>query len=126
MSTHAATTTAPEAKHPKLVLIESPLSGSVRRNMAYAKAAMLDSLQRGEAPFVMHLHYPLVLDDDNPAERAKGIEAGLSWGRKAELTAAYVDFGTSDGMRIGIARAKEEGRPVELRTIDFVWPPKDK
>ena len=31
-----------------LVVIESPLRGSVRRNVAYAKAAMRDSINRGE------------------------------------------------------------------------------
>lgn len=39
-----------------LVVIESPLKGSFRRNVAYAKAAMRDSLARGEAPYASHHH----------------------------------------------------------------------
>jgi hypothetical protein len=107
----------------RLVLIESPYAGDRARNIAYAKAAMRDSLDRGEAPFVMHLHFPLVLDDDIPAERATGIEAGLAWGAKADLTAVYLDLGESPGMKLGIARANAEGRPVEYRRLSsWVWP----
>lgn len=102
----------------KRVIIESPLKGSRRKNEKYARACMLDSLKRGEAPFASHLLYTQMLDDDVPDERALGIEAGLCWGGAAELTAAYVDYGVSDGMKLGIARAKEQDREVEMRTVD--------
>jgi len=101
----------------RLVLIESPFAGDRARNIAYARAAMRDSLDRGEAPFVMYLHYPLVLDDDIQAERTTGIEAGLAWGAKADLTAVYKDLGLSPGMKLGIQRAWAEGRPVEARQL---------
>jgi hypothetical protein len=108
---------------PTLVLIESPFSGEVERNVAYAKAAMRDSLGRGEAPFVMHLHYPLVLDDTDPVQRAQGIACGLAWGTKAHLTAVYIDLGISSGMRIGITQARLDQRPVEPRVVPgWRWP----
>lgn len=102
------------------VVIESPYAGDVERNVAYARAAMRDSLSRGEAPIASHLLYtqPGILDDDKPDERAHGIEAGLLWGGLAELTAVYVDRGMSRGMEFGIERAKREGRPVEYRSLD--------
>jgi hypothetical protein len=112
----------------KLVVIESPLAGDVVRNVAYAKAAMRDCLARGEAPYASHLLFAQdgILDDTVPSEREQGISAGLAWGAKADLTAVYVDLGTSPGMLRGVARADDEGRPVETRRIPgWQWPPKE-
>ena len=103
----------------KLVIIESPYAGDVPRNEAYARRALADSLARGEAPFASHLLYtqPGVLDDKDLAERTQGIEAGLAWGERADLTAVYIDRGTSSGMAQGIQRAVDAGRPIEYRSI---------
>lgn len=112
-----------------LVIIESPLAGSVRKNVAYAKAAMRDSLARGEAPYASHLLFaqPGILDDTVPSEREQGIEAGLAWGAKGSKSAVYCDLGISPGMRRGIERAEKEGRPVEMRTLkSWAWPPVEK
>lgn len=104
----------------RLVLIESPFAGDVERNTAYARAAVRDSLDRGEAPIASHLLYtqPGVLDDDKPEERLRGIIAGHAWVKRADLVAVYVDLGISAGMRRGIARARWERRPVEERRIE--------
>lgn len=103
----------------KLVIIESPYAGDVEQNETYARQAMADSLSRGEAPFASHLLYtqPGILNDTIREERKRGIEAGLLWGRNAELTAVYADLGLTPGMEEGIARAEREGRPVEVRNI---------
>lgn len=103
----------------KKVIIESPYAGDVEKNLAYAREAMADSLLRGEAPLASHLLYTQegILDDNDPGERALGIEAGLVWGREADLTAVYADLGITAGMEIGAGRAVKEGRPVELRYI---------
>jgi hypothetical protein len=101
----------------KLVLVESPYAGNIARNTAYARAAMRDCLLRGEAPFASHLLYTQVLDDNLPSERSLGIEAGLAWGQRADLTVLYIDLGITPGMRKGIARARDEGRPVETRSL---------
>ncbi len=105
----------------RLTILESPYCGrtaeETERNVQYAKAAMLDSLQRNEAPLASHLLYPGILNDADPQERALGIEAGLAWGRVAEATVAYIDLGISPGMSQGIARAEAEGRPVEYRRL---------
>lgn len=103
----------------KLVILESPFRGNWFLNLKYARACLRDCLLRGEAPIAMHTHYtqPGVLDDDIPEERALGIEAGLAWGKQAELTVVYQDLGISDGMRQGIARAEKEQRPIEYRSL---------
>jgi hypothetical protein len=103
------------------VLIESPYAGDVERNVRYARAAMADSLRRGEAPYASHLLLTQVLDDSDPAQRTLGIEAGLIWGKAADLTAVYADLGISRGMQLGIERARVEGRPVETRLLSGEW-----
>lgn len=101
------------------VILESPLAGDVRRNTRYARAAMRDSLKRGEAPFASHLLYaqPGILNDLLPGERKLGIDAGLVWGDIAEATVVYNDLGISEGMNYGIVRAQKMGRPIEYRSL---------
>ena len=84
------------------------------RNVTYARLAMRDALLRGYAPYASHLilPQPLILDDDVPAERALGIDAGLAWGAMAEVTLAYVDLGVSGSMRYGLENAARAERPV--------------
>lgn len=103
----------------RLVLLESPYAGDVARNEAYARAAMLDCFRRGEYPFASHLLYtqPGVLRDDDPIERETGINAGLAWGELAARTVVYADHGITRGMQRGIERARELGRPVEIRYL---------
>src|ERR1700743_3548010 len=99
----------------KLVILESPYAGDTARNIDYAHQCIKDCLRRGEAPIASHILYTTALDDAVPEERALGIEAGLAWGKVADLTVVYTDFGISAGMRQGIDRARAEGRPVEFR-----------
>lgn len=103
----------------RLVIIESPYAGDVEANVAYARRCVRDSLSRGEAPIASHLLYtqPGILDDDHPAERQWGIDAGLAWRRAAEASVVYTDRGISRGMEYGIAAAKEAGIPIEYRQI---------
>lgn len=105
------------------VIVESPFAGDtdeeIERNIEYAQDAMLDCLlNHNEAPFASHLLYTQVLDDKDSEERALGIEAGLLWGATAHRTVVYVDLGITSGMKKGIARAKEDGRPVEIRMLE--------
>lgn len=103
----------------RLVIIESPYAGDVERNVEYTRECLRDCLMRGEAPFASHLLYtqPYVLDDTIPEERKLGINAGLEWGKKADATVVYTDYGISKGMEIGIARARSEKRSVEFRKL---------
>ncbi|MDO8669623.1 MAG: hypothetical protein Q7K65_04995 [Candidatus Buchananbacteria bacterium] len=103
-----------------LVVVESPFAGDIALNISYARACLNDCFKRGEFPFASHLLYtqPGVLDDNIPAERKLGIEAGLAWGKYAHKTVVYTDLGISRGMELGIKRAEEVGRQVEFRTLD--------
>lgn len=109
----------------RLVVLESPYRGddghaNLERNMEYARACMRDCIiNRRESPFASHLLYAQegILDDKNPEERRLGIGAGLAWAEKAEATVVYTDLGITEGMKLGIERAEELGRPVEYRTL---------
>ena len=101
----------------RLVAIESPYAGDVRRNRAYLKACILDCLVRGEAPYASHEMFTRALNDLEPTERTLGINAGLAWGAKADLRVVYTDLGISSGMNLGIVCADANGQPVEFRSL---------
>lgn len=103
-----------------LVILESPFSGNVDKNIDYARKCMHDCFMRGEYPFASHLLYTQkgILDDTIPEERKLGIEAGLTWGKFAKKTVVYTDLGISKGMEFGIAEAKKQKRPIEYRNLN--------
>lgn len=109
---------APVKPPADLVIIETPYSGNVEANTAYARACLLDSLRRGEAPIASHLLHTQVLDDMQPDERTLGIEAGLAWYRVATKCVVYSDRGISAGMKKGLVRAMQHDVPVEYRWLE--------
>ena len=74
------------------VIIESPYAGDTTSNIAYARRCMADSLARGEAPFASHLLYTQrgILDDTQPAERKRGMDAGFAWATYADTDGGYI------------------------------------
>jgi hypothetical protein len=102
------------------VIIESPYAGDIEANVEYARAAMRDSLNKGEAPIASHLLYtqPGVLRDDVPEEREWGINAGFAWRHVADLAVFYVDRNWSGGMLAARRLYLDEGFPFEVRTLD--------
>lgn len=106
-----------------LVIIESPYAGEVTRNVSYAKAALRNSLLRGEAPFASHLLYTQVLDDDVPDERTKGIDCGYAWMCAADCVAFYVDYGWSAGMIRALKVTRILGKRFEIRHMLDRKPP---
>lgn len=106
------------------VVVESPFKGDRKRNKRYLERCLRDCLRRGESPYASHKMLTDCLDDDNPEERALGIEAGFAWKHGAELTAFYTDLGWSDGMNLAKAYCARNDSPVELRTLpenDIFW-----
>lgn len=103
----------------RLVILESPYAGDIEENVKYARAAVRDSLLRGEAPIASHLLYTQegILDDSKEDERRHGIDAGLAWRRVADASVVYMDRGISTGMQYGIDAAKKAGIVVEYRSI---------
>lgn len=107
----------------RLVIVESPYAAptpeEIEMHVRYARACVRDCLDRGEAPFASHLllTQPGILRDEVPAERTRGIEAGLAWAARADATVVYLDLGLSRGMKYGIEHAVANERHVEVRVL---------
>lgn len=108
----------------RLMILESPYAGQVERNTNYARAAVRDAIKRDEAPIASHLLFtqPGILDDAVPAERQKGIDAGLAWYAGADGAAFYLDHGMSSGMR-GAWDFLQAHRPDLHTEFRFMAPP---
>lgn len=104
----------------KLVVLESPYAGKtpqeVEENVGYAKLCLFDCLRRGESPIAGHLLYTQVLDDKDPEQRRKGLDAHLAWIKGANIVAVYMDKGISPGMQEAIDLA----RKLDIHK-DFRW-----
>jgi hypothetical protein len=102
-----------------LVIIESPYAGDIAANVAYARAAMRDSIMRGEHPIASHLLYtqPGILRDEVPEERERGIAAGLAWRKVADKAVFYTDRGWSGGMLAARKVYEREGFPFSERSL---------
>lgn len=103
----------------KLVIIESPYSGNVAVNVAYARRAVRHCINLGESPIASHLLFtqPGVLDDDNPVERAVGISAGLAWRSVCDYAVFFEDYGWSRGMLAAKQIYDSEGISWTVRKI---------
>lgn len=103
------------------VCVETPLRGEVERNVLYADMCMLDCIERGEAPFLGHLLYPRVLNDQVPELRTAGIAAHLSWLLVADAVVVYTDLGVTAGMSAALDLAAECRKPYEFRVLSGDW-----
>lgn len=101
------------------VILESPYSGDIERNIKYARMCVRDSLSRGESPIASHLLYTQegILKDEIPEERQWGIDAGLAWKDVAEKHVFYIDYGYSDGMIYAKQYATKNNIPIEERKL---------
>ena len=101
------------------VIVESPYKGDdLNGNLDYARRCMFHSLQLGESPFLSHLLYTQVLDDNVPEDREMGLMLARSWYEVADMCAVYTDRGISDGMKQGMEYAQYVGLPVEERWLN--------
>lgn len=99
------------------VQLESPFSGDLDRNMRYARRAMRDSLDRWEAPFLSHLLYTQVLDDNDPNDREFGMACGWAWLLQCSYAVFYIDYGMSSGMERALEICQELDIPTVFRYI---------
>jgi hypothetical protein len=120
----------------RLVVIESPYAatdarvvagitqpGTVVENIRYVRACMRHVLEHGGAPYASHALYTQagVLDDQIPAERAKGIAAGMAWRDIADTVCFYIDRGWSRGMLAAWDRERRAYQRTEIRSLGAPW-----
>jgi hypothetical protein len=111
------------------VVVISPFRGvrggayDEAQHRRYLSACLADSLGRNEAPFAGHGLYALpgVLDDSVAEERRRGMGAGRRWMSVAEMGAAYIDLGWSEGMQADRAYLRGLGIDVIERSL-LGWP----
>lgn len=95
----------------KLVYIASPYAGDVERNIEFARAACRYCIAQGHAPVAVHLLYPTLLDDLNPAEREIGLSLGHHVLERSDELWICGDR-ISSGMAAEIELAKQLGIPI--------------
>lgn len=98
----------------RVVFVATPFAGAIAENVRYARACMLDSLSRDEAPCVPQLLYPQVLGGD--AHQRTKMRAGVSVLKRCEALAVYCDHGI-EPLRPFMAIAESNGIPVERRIL---------
>ncbi len=96
----------------KRVFICSRYAGDVSLNVTVAKMLCRIAIDDGAAPFAPHLLYPQFLDDDDPADRMKGIGCGLAFMAVCDEVWVYDGGGISSGMEYEIKQAERLGKPV--------------
>lgn len=110
------------------VFVESPYSGDIPANTAYARKCVVDSLKRGEAPVALHLLYTALPDgefvsDSTPIEgmpgREKCLERCRAMRNKCDLVVFYVDKGWSHGMKQALEEVIADSRPYIFRSLDL-------
>lgn len=92
-------------------------AATLLRNRKYALSCLLDSTERGEAPFASHLLYPQVLSDADPDLRDYGIRCGICFLEVCHVLAVYEDYGISEGMGLEIQAAQRAGIPIVFRSL---------
>ncbi len=115
----------------KVVILESPYSGNIQRNIAYAQRCMADSRENhGEIPIVPHLlwtqhhlHPTHFVSDYSEKYTLKNCGRDVSikqieiFRQKADKIVFYVDYGFSKGMEYGLFHCKRNKIPYEKRKI---------
>lgn len=106
---------------PKTVYVCSPFRATAvseadreaeqRANIERALKACRILAMMGIQPLAPHLYFTRFLKDELMAERAAGMQFGLSWLEQADELWVFGDT-VSEGMAQEISRAKELGKPV--------------
>lgn len=84
-------------------------SAELDRNLEYAQALTRQAIEAGLAPITPHLYMTQCLSEDIPAERAKGMAAGLELLKCCDFVIAGVKYGISEGMSREIQTADKLG-----------------
>lgn len=99
----------------RCVFVCSRYAGDTSRNTQNAKRYMKYAVERGVIPFAPHLLYPLVLDENDPAQRKLGLYFGLVWLSMCDELWVFGDH-ISSGMQSEIDSAKTHHIPIRYFT----------
>lgn len=114
----ALDTVVPIRTHKPIVYLAGPYSGDIDQNIRrIIIAARHAILQEHVLPIVPHLLFPTILDDENPEERALGLELDMGLIALCEELWYYGDKITA-GMQQELDFAKKHG----IKIIHKDWP----
>lgn len=106
---------------PQLIFVCSPFRATAKNGLAkhidYAKAACRQVFEEGDHPFAPHLLYPSFLNDHSPADRERGIAAGLTILSACDALYVFTELGVSAGMEEEISFAGQRAIPVVFRNL---------
>ena len=103
-------------KPKQLVFICSPYQGDINTNTIRVKRYARFAVAEKVVPVIPHLMYPRFLDEDDPGERALGLEMGLVLLEKCKALWVFGDV-ISAGMIAEIEKAKEIKIPIRYFDI---------
>jgi len=101
-------------KEKRIVFICSPYKGDIEVNTSRAKRYGRFAVTKKQVPIIPHLMYPRFLDEDNPDERAMGLEMGLILLSKCQEV--WV-FGSRISKGMEIEKAKDMNIPIRYYDI---------
>lgn len=96
-----------------LVFICSPYRGNIEANTKVAKQIGYQASVCGYAPVIPHLMYPQFLDDNDPAQRVRGLMMGRELLAKCDML-WIIGGRITQGMRYEINNAKKLFIPIRL------------
>ena len=96
-------------KESKLIYIASPYAGDIEKNVVFAQRACLYAIHQGYIPIAVHLLYPQMLDDGDPAERELGLQLGQQLLRRCDEL-----WVCGDRISSGMAREISEGQGLGI------------
>ena len=116
------------------VVVETPYSGDIEKNVEYLLRCMHDSyFNKNEAPIASHLLYTRLPKNEIKGEsyqghvqdsnfsrhgRKHGIDCGFLWNQHADKIVVYTDNGITNGMKQGIKFALEYNIKLEYRKLN--------
>lgn len=106
-----------EKRHMPLVYICSRYAGDTKKNTADAIRFCRFAIGKGCIPLAVHLLYPQILHDENPAERDLGLYFGWVLINKCSEVWVFSDGTISPGMKKEIIRAKSKN--MRIRRFDL-------
>lgn len=89
-----------------MVYVCSPYRGDVKRNKEYAREIANVVIEGKAVPIVPHLYITEILNDENPADREKGLKMCLELVERCNFMIVGERFGITEGMKQEIAKAK--------------------
>lgn len=107
-----------ESKNLKRVYVISKFAGQKKKNAKAAVSYCRFVISQGKMPIASHLLYPQILDDENPEERALGMNFGLSllrdcqeaWCFGSEISQGMAaELKECERLKIPVRYFKEEG-----------------